>query len=71
MLLVEYPQLELLHGWQINTIYWNGDVYVILIDPVVFDKKGVHNNVKFVVSFDVSVYVEDNVPPWTLKTKFE
>ena len=31
--------------------------------PVVADKEGVHNNVKFVVSFAVSEYVEAKVPP--------
>ena len=31
--------------------------------PVVVDKVGVHNNVKFVILLDVSVYVEDNGPP--------
>jgi hypothetical protein len=31
--------------------------------PIVVDKVGVHNNGKFVVLLDVSVYVEDNVPP--------
>ena len=31
--------------------------------PVVVDKVGVHNNVKFVVSLAVSGYVEANVPP--------
>ena len=31
--------------------------------PVVVDKEGLHNNVKFVVSLAVSVYVDDNVPP--------
>ena len=31
--------------------------------PVVADKEGAHNNVKFVVSLDVSVYVEAKVPP--------
>ena len=36
--------------------------------PVVVDKVGVHNNVKFVVLLDV--YVEDNVPPYTLNTKW-
>ena len=61
--MVEYPQLELLSGQQFNTMYWNLDVFVILIDPVVFDKIGVHNNVKFVVLLEISVYVEDNVPP--------
>ena len=63
MLLIEYPQLELLHGWQINTMYWNIDVFVILIDPVVFYKKGVHNHGKFVVSLAVSVSVEAIGPP--------
>ena len=36
---------------------------------VVVDKEGVHNNVKFVVSFDVSAYVEGDVPPHPLNIK--
>ena len=59
---MEYPQLELLNGQQINTICYNVDVFVICMLPVV-DKEGVHNNVKFGVSLAVSVYVEANVPP--------
>ena len=31
--------------------------------PAVVDKEGLHNNVKFVVSLAVSVYVEANAPP--------
>ena len=37
--------------------------FVIQMLPVVVDKVGVHNNVKFVVLLDVPVYVEDKVPP--------
>ena len=47
---------------KINTIYWNVDVFVIEIEPVVALNYGVHN-VKFVVSLAVYVHVEADVPP--------
>ena len=37
--------------------------------PVVADKEGLHDNVKFVVSLAVSAYVGNNVSPQTLSKK--